>query len=48
VRQTFLLESGWKIVVSANKHGTYHEIEQALQEALEEVRHRIANNSQLY
>ena len=47
-RQTFLTEAGWKVVVSANKRGTYHDIEEALVEALEEVRHRINNNVQLY
>lgn len=47
-RQTFLTETGWKVVVSANKRGTYHEMEQSLQEAIEEVRHRIANNIQIF
>jgi ParB family chromosome partitioning protein len=47
-RQTFLTEEGWKVTVSANKKGTYHDIEQALVLALEEVRQRIANNVQLF
>ena len=47
-KQTFVNEAGWKIVVSANKRGNYYEIEQALQDALEEVRHRIANGIQLF
>ena len=47
-KQTFFTEGGWEIIVSANKRGTYHEIEEALIEALEEVRHRIDNNVQLY
>ena len=47
-KQTFLVEAGWKIVVSANRRGTYHEIEEALVQVLEEVRHRIDNNVQLY
>ena len=47
-KQTFATEGGWKVVVSGTKRGTYHEIEQALVWALEEVRHRIANHVQLY
>jgi ParB family chromosome partitioning protein len=47
-KQTFLTESGWRIVVSVNRCGTYHEIEEALIEVLEEVRHRIDNNVQLF
>ncbi len=48
VRQTFLTEEGWKVVVSANKKGNYHDIELALVTALDEVRHRIDNNVQLF
>ena len=33
-----------EVSVSANKRGDYHDIEQALQEALDEVQHRLANN----
>ncbi len=29
IRQTFLTEYEWKVVVSANRKGTYHEIEHA-------------------
>jgi len=47
-RQTFLTEEGWKVTVSAGRKGTYHEIEQALELALAEVRHRIQNNVQLF
>ncbi len=47
-RQTFSTEEGWKVVVSAQRKGTYHDIEQALVLALEEVRLRIANNVQLF
>ncbi len=47
-RQVFLTENGWKVSVSANKSGDYLDIEQALQEALDEVRHRLANNVQLF
>lgn len=47
VKQTFVLEDGWKITVSAARKANYHEVEQALQQALEEVRLRIENNVQL-
>ncbi len=47
-RLTFPTESGWKITLSITGKSTYHEVEQALAEVLEEVRHRIANNVQLY
>lgn len=47
VRQTFVTDEGWKVTVSANKKGNYHEMEQALQQALEEVRLRIENNVHL-
>jgi ParB family chromosome partitioning protein len=47
-RQVFLTEDGWKITVSAGRKGTYDEIEQALEAALAEVRHRIVNNVQLF
>jgi ParB family chromosome partitioning protein len=45
---TFPAENGWKVVVSAKRPGTYQEIEQALEEALAEVRHRIQNGVQLF
>ena len=44
----FPTEAGWKVVVSAQRKGTYDEIEQALEEVLAEVRHRIQNNVQLF
>jgi ParB family chromosome partitioning protein len=47
VKQTFVLEDGWKITVSAARKANYHEVEQALQQALDEVRLRIENNVQL-
>ncbi len=47
VKQTFLSEDGWKVTVTASRKGNYHEVEQALQQALEEVRLRIENNVQL-
>jgi ParB family chromosome partitioning protein len=46
-KQTFLTTDGWKVVVSANRKGTYHELEQALLVALDEVRIRIRNNVSL-
>lgn len=45
---TFVVENNWKITVSHKSCGNYHEVEQALSEALDEVRHRIQNNVQLY
>jgi len=47
-KRAFFAENGWKVVVSSAKLGTYHEIEEALTQALEEVRHYIDNNVQLY
>lgn len=48
IKLTFPAENGWNVIVSAKKKGNYYEVEQALQHALEEVRHRIANNTQLF
>ena len=47
-KQTFLSESGWKVIVTAPKKGTYFEIEQALSFALDEVRLRINSGCQLF
>ncbi len=47
VRQTFFTEDGWKVTVTSARKGNYFELEQALERALDEVRHRIANNVQL-
>ncbi|MHB8954579.1 MAG: ParB/RepB/Spo0J family partition protein [Pirellulaceae bacterium] len=44
----FPTEHGWKVVVSARRKGTYHEVEQAIEEVLAEVRHRIRNRVQIY
>ena len=44
---TFPTECGWKVVVSTRSKGTYYEVEQALEEALAEVRHRIRNKVQI-
>lgn len=47
-RQVFVSENGWKVTVSAQQKGTYDEIEQALQLALEDVRTRINSGMQLF
>lgn len=48
LRQVFQAENGIKISVSSQRKTNYHEVEQALFEALEEVRLRIENNVQIY
>ncbi len=45
---TFPSEHGWKVTVSASCKGTYYDIEQALGEALTEVRHRMDNGVQIF
>jgi ParB family chromosome partitioning protein len=47
-KQTFMVEKGWRVVVSSSTRGTYHDIEEALVQALDEVRLRIENNVQLF
>jgi ParB family transcriptional regulator, chromosome partitioning protein len=47
-KQTFFAENGWKVIVTASKKGTYFEIEEALSNALEEVRLRINSGCHLY
>jgi hypothetical protein len=47
VKQTFVTEDGFKVTVTSGRQGNYHEVEQALQQALDEVRLRIENNVQL-
>ncbi len=42
-KQTFFAESGIKVLVSSSKTVNYHEVETAIAEALEEVRHYIRN-----
>ncbi len=44
VKQVFLTEHGWQVTVTSKRKGNYHEMEQALQEALEEIQIRIDNN----
>ncbi len=46
-KQTFYAENGWTVTVTSRKPGTYHHLELALVEALDEVRLRIANNVRL-
>lgn len=48
IKQTFAAEGGWTVTVTARHKGNYLEIEQALEQALAEVRHRIENNVQLF
>jgi ParB family chromosome partitioning protein len=48
IQLSFPTETGWTVRISGKAGGSYHEIEQSLQEALAEVRHRIANGVQLY
>jgi ParB family chromosome partitioning protein len=47
-RQVFVVEDGWKVEVSASQKASYDDIERALLQALDEVRHRIKNNVQLF
>jgi ParB family chromosome partitioning protein len=47
-KQTFVTEDGWKVIVTAQKKGSFHEIEKALSYALDEVRHRIEHGRQLF
>jgi ParB family chromosome partitioning protein len=46
-KQTFFTDDGWKVTVASPRKGNYHEIEQSLQQALDEVRLRIDSNVQL-
>jgi len=48
IKRSFIAENGWKVVVSSRKRGSYHDMEQALCQALQEVRHYIDNGVQLY
>lgn len=47
IRQTFVAENGWRVVATSSRKGSYHDIEQALTEALEEVQLRIDNRVKL-
>jgi ParB family chromosome partitioning protein len=46
-KQTFYSDGGWTVIVSKRQNATYDEMEQALLQALDEVRLRIANNIRL-
>ena len=46
--RTFVSENGWKVTVSSPHKGTYHDIIQALQEAIDEAEHCLNNNVQLF
>ena len=47
VHQVFLSEGGLRVTVTAPTKVNYHEVELAISEALDEVRHRIRNNIKL-
>jgi ParB family chromosome partitioning protein len=47
-RVTFVTEARWSVVVSSQRKGNYHDVEQALTDALAEVRHWIEHGRQLY
>ncbi len=47
-RQTFLGENGMKVLVTSNAKSSYHEVELALREALEEVEHYIEQGRQAF
>lgn len=42
-REAIRTPEGWTVTVSCRRKGNYHEIEQALEYALEDIRHRIKN-----
>ena len=48
VKQAFVTDDGWRIVISVARKANYHEMEEALVLTLEEVRLRILNNVQLF
>ncbi len=48
VHLTFQTEKEWQVTVARSKSGTYHDIEEAIEEALEEVRLRINNNVRIF
>ena len=48
LRQTFASSTGWKITAVGRSQSSYHELAAALEEALEEVHHRIANGRTLF
>lgn len=48
VSLTFKLDDGWNVLVSRRQTASYHEVEKALSDALEEVRARIRGRVQLF
>jgi ParB family chromosome partitioning protein len=47
LRRSFYAENGWTVTVHSRKPGSYHDVEQALLQALDEVRLRLNNNVRL-
>lgn len=45
-KESIRTPEGWTVTVTSRKKGNYHEIEQALEYALEDIRHRINNGIQ--
>ncbi|REJ90424.1 MAG: ParB/RepB/Spo0J family partition protein [Planctomycetota bacterium] len=45
---TFPAENGWYVVIRGKKDGTYHDVQEALEQALEDVRARIKSNIKLH
>jgi len=43
----FWAENGWKVTLSSKRPGTYHDVKEALQQALEETEIRIRSNIQI-
>ena len=48
LHQVFVSDGDIKVTVTATSKRNYHELEQALSEALDDVRHRIRNNIKLF
>jgi len=48
VKLTFPAEEGWSVIVSCRRSGSYHEVEHALQQAMDEVQTRIRGGVQLF
>ena len=48
LRQTFVSSTGWKITAIGRPQSSYHELAESLEEALDEIRHRIANGRTLF
>ncbi len=48
VKLNFLVEEGWNVTVSCRRAGSYHEVEHALRQAMDEVQSRICGGVQLF